>query len=79
MEYFKMENNGFNTKNKPLSSLHQMISNGVNLAVKEAINKHRKLDEAISIYQDGKIITLKGEEIANFLENNQDNDLYSTK
>lgn len=67
---FKMKNHSININNKPLSSLHQKITNGVNLAVKEALNKHRKLDEAISIYQDGKIITLKGEEIANFLDNN---------
>ncbi|WP_342596729.1 hypothetical protein VKI21_12260 [Cyanobacterium aponinum UTEX 3222] len=65
-----MKNHSININNKPFSSLHQKITNGVNLAVKEALNKHRKLDEAISIYQDGKIITLKGEQIAKFLENN---------
>lgn len=63
---------------RELNPLFQKIDQGVKLAVKEAINKHRKLDEAISIYQDGKIITLKGEKIAKILDNNQDNDLYST-
>lgn len=53
---------------RDLNPLFQKIDRGVKLAVKEAINKHRKLDEAISLYQDGKIITLKGEEIANLLK-----------
>ncbi|WP_017294539.1 hypothetical protein [Geminocystis herdmanii] len=55
---------------RDLNPLFQTIDRGVKLAVKEAINKHRKLDEAISIYQDGKIITLKGDEIAKFLDDN---------
>ncbi|MGI0482066.1 hypothetical protein ACN4EE_14930 [Geminocystis sp. CENA526] len=55
---------------RDLNPLFQTIDRGVKLAVQEAINKHRKLDEAISIYQDGKIITLKGEEISKFLDIN---------
>jgi hypothetical protein len=55
---------------RDLNPLFKIIDRGVKLAVKEAINKHRKLDEAISIYQDSKIITLKGEEINQVSNNN---------
>ena len=33
------------------------------LAIAEAIEKHRKLGESISIWQDGKIITLTADQI----------------
>ena len=49
---------------QPLSALHKKINEGVKLAVQEAIDKHIKLDQAITIYQDGKIVTLKGQQIA---------------
>ena len=55
---------------RDLNPLFQKIDRGVKLAIKNELDKHRRLNQAISIYQDGKIITLKGEEIANFLDNN---------
>jgi hypothetical protein len=46
-----------------LSELHQKIDQGVKKAIADAIEKHRKLGESISIFQDGKVITLKADEI----------------
>lgn len=70
MEYFNIKLDHININNKPLSSSHQKIIDGVNLAIKNELDKHRRLNQSISIYQDGKIITLKGEEIAKFLDDN---------
>lgn len=41
-----------------LTELYQKIDAGVKLAIAEAIEKHRKLGESISVWQDGKIVTL---------------------
>ena len=50
--------------NEPyLTELYQTIDAGVKLAIAEAIEKHRKLGESISIWQDGKIITLTADQI----------------
>jgi len=50
--------------NEPyLTELHQKIDADVKLAIAEAIEKHRKLRESISIWQDGKIITLTADQI----------------
>ncbi len=46
-----------------LTDLYQKIDAGVKLAIAEAIEKHRKLGESISIWQDGKIITLTANQI----------------
>ncbi len=46
-----------------LTELYQKIDAGVKLAIAEAIEKHRKLGESISIWQDGKIITLTANQI----------------
>lgn len=46
-----------------LTELYQKIDAGVKLALAEAIEKHRKLGESISIWQDGKIITLTANQI----------------
>ena len=46
-----------------LTKLHQKIDADVKLAIAEAIEKHRKLGESISIWQDGKIITLTADQI----------------
>ena len=49
--------------NEPyLTELYQKIDAGVKLAIAEAVEKHRKLGESISIWQDGKIITLTAEQ-----------------
>ena len=50
--------------NKPyLTKLHQKIDADVKLAIAEAIEKHRKLGQSISIWQDGKIVTLTADQI----------------
>ena len=50
--------------NEPyLTKLHQKIDAGVKLAIAEAIEKHRKLGQSISIWRDGKIITLTADQI----------------
>ena len=46
-----------------LTKLHQKIDADVKLAIAEAIEKHRKLGESISIWHDGKIITLTADQI----------------
>ena len=46
-----------------LTELHQKIDTDVKLVIAEAIEKHRKLGESISIWQDGKIITLTADQI----------------
>ncbi len=48
---------------QPLSELHQKIDAGVKLAIAEAIEKHRKLGQSISIWQDGKVVTLTADQI----------------
>ncbi|WP_414551781.1 hypothetical protein [Anabaena sp. CCY 0017] len=47
----------------PLTEIHQKIDAGVKTAVAKAIERHRKLGESISIWQDGKVVTLTPEQI----------------
>lgn len=50
--------------NKPITDkLSSQIDTGVKLAIAKALEKHRKLGESISIWQDGKVVTLTAEEI----------------
>lgn len=50
--------------NEPyLTKLHQKIDADVKLAIAEAIEKHRKLGQSISIWQDGKVVTLTADQI----------------
>ncbi|MFM7437422.1 MAG: hypothetical protein ACKO2V_02290 [Snowella sp.] len=51
-----------------LNQLHQKIDQGVNKAIAEAIEKHRKLGEAIAVWQNGEVVILSSDEIPN-LEN----------
>jgi hypothetical protein len=46
------------------------IYSGAKIAIREAIERHRKLGESISIMQDGKIVTLTAEEIPQ-VQNNE--------
>jgi hypothetical protein len=46
-----------------LSELHQKIDAGVKFAIAEAIEKHRRLGQSISIWQDGKVVTLTADQI----------------
>lgn len=50
--------------NEPyLTKFHQKIDADVKLAIAEAIEKHRKLGQSISIWQDGQIVTLTADQI----------------
>jgi hypothetical protein len=46
--------------NQKLSS---KIDSGVSSAIAYAVERHRKLGESISILKDGKVVTLKADEI----------------
>ncbi|MEG4322198.1 MULTISPECIES: hypothetical protein [unclassified Microcoleus] len=43
--------------------LSDRIDAGVKAAIAEAIEKHRRLGQSISIWRDGKIVTLTADEI----------------
>ncbi len=50
--------------NKPIpEKLSSQIDAGVKLAMKKAIERHRRLGESISIWQDGQVVTLTAEQI----------------
>lgn len=55
----------------PLTELHQKIDAGVKTAIAKAIERHRKLGESISIWQDGKVVTLTADKIPQPPSNNQ--------
>ncbi len=46
-----------------LEFLSSKIDVGVKAAIAEAIERHRKLGQSISIMQDGKVVTVTAEEI----------------
>lgn len=50
--------------------LFKKIDEGVNLAIKEALEKHQKLGESVVVCQNGEIKTFTGEEIKTLLDNN---------
>ena len=53
--------------NKPIpDKLSSQIDTGVKLAIAKALDKHRKLGESISVWQNGKVVTLTAEEIPQF-------------
>ena len=50
--------------NKPIpEKLSCQIDAGVKLAMKKAIERHRRLGESISIWQDGQVVTLTADQI----------------
>ncbi len=50
--------------NKPIpEKLSSQIDAGVKLAMKKAIERHRRLGESISIWQDGQVVTLTADQI----------------
>ena len=49
--------------NQPIR-LSSKIDAGVKTAITQAIEKHRKLGQSISILQDGKVVTLTAEQIS---------------
>jgi uncharacterized protein (DUF2249 family) len=49
---------------KPISDkLSEQIDAGVKAAIAEAIERHRRLGESISILKDGEIVTLTADQI----------------
>jgi len=49
---------------KPIpDKLSEQIDAGVKAAIAEAIERHRRLGESISILKDGKIVTLTADQI----------------
>ena len=48
--------------------LFKKIDEGVNLAIRKALEKHQKLGESVVVYQDDEIKTFAGEEIRILLE-----------
>ncbi|NJK69317.1 MAG: hypothetical protein HC941_24845 [Microcoleus sp. SU_5_3] len=46
-----------------LVKLSDRIDAGVKAAIAEAIEKHRRLGQSISIWRDGKVVTLTAAEI----------------
>ncbi|MGK7925921.1 MAG: hypothetical protein AB4290_11870 [Spirulina sp.] len=57
------QSNSTNKEQIPLSELHQKIDAGVKFAIAQAIERHRRLGESISIWQDGKVVTLTADQI----------------
>ena len=49
--------------NQNLTELQKKIDAGVKIAIAEAIEKHRRLGQSISIWQDGKVVTLTADQI----------------
>ncbi len=49
--------------NQTLTELQKKIDAGVKIAIAEAIEKHRRLGQSISIWQDGKVVTLTADQI----------------
>ncbi len=50
--------------NKPATEkLSSKIDVAVKSAIAEAIEKHRRLGQSISIWQDGKVVTLTADQI----------------
>ncbi len=54
-------------------TLHEKIDGGVKAAIAQAIERHRRLGQSISIMQDGKIITLTAEQIPAIQHQNDSN------
>ncbi len=48
---------------EPSRKLSELIDAGVRAAIADAIERHRRLGESISIWRDGKIVTLTADEI----------------
>ena len=49
---------------KTPDKLSEQIDSGVKAAIAEAIERHRRLGESISILRDGKVVTLTPEQIS---------------
>ncbi|MBD2517475.1 hypothetical protein H6G93_21340 [Nostoc sp. FACHB-973] len=47
----------------PLTEIHQKIDAGVKAAIAKAIERHCRLGESVSVWQDGKVVTLTADQI----------------
>jgi hypothetical protein len=43
--------------------LHRKIAEGGKVAIAEALERHRKLGEAIAVWKDGKVVVLNADQI----------------
>jgi hypothetical protein len=46
-----------------MDRLYQTIAEGGRVAIAEALERHRKLGEAIAVWKDGKVVILSAEQI----------------
>jgi hypothetical protein len=46
-----------------MRALHQKIDEGGKVAIAEALERHRKLGEAIAVWKDGKVVILSADQI----------------
>jgi hypothetical protein len=46
-----------------MRALHQKIVEGGKVAIAEALERHRKLGEAIAVWKDGKVVILSADQI----------------
>ena len=46
-----------------MGAIHQKIYGGARAAIAQALERHRKLGEAIAVWQDGKVIILPADQI----------------
>ncbi len=51
------------TNNQIPNKLSTQIDKGVKQAIAKAIERHRRLGESISIWQDGKVVTITADRI----------------
>ncbi len=57
--------------NEPPKLLSERIYQGVNKAITEARERHRKLGESVAIWEDGKVVILPPEKIPLILDKEQ--------
>ena len=46
-----------------MGAIHQKIYAGARVAIAQALERHRKLGEAIAVWQNGKVVVLPAEQI----------------
>ncbi|MEC5029891.1 MAG: hypothetical protein SAL07_08260 [Oscillatoria sp. PMC 1051.18] len=68
---FGIKSSSMNKQEISPTELHQKIDAGVKNAIAKAIERHRRLGESISIWQDGKVVTLTADQIPPLSSNYQ--------
>jgi hypothetical protein len=46
-----------------MRAMHRKIAEGGKVAIAEALERHRKLGEAIAVWKDGKVVILSADQI----------------